>query len=219
MSVQTDLLGWNLEFFYWTEHAHQPGVPKNHQREVKYVKYMQVMKMYARSESIRLLIKSRLRIRRGSGLACIWYIGTLTNETPTWNQLSFSLVWLSSLWGSLCCNKFLIAKAPVFFYLSFYLYIAMLMLICRKCSWLMSDFNQGWKSWDALPNLGDHWKCYLNFNNGGKKKQTSQLYRPSLPPSEFSGRCKGQLSLPFKAKSMKTFPFWNQSLKRRWNDI
>lgn len=192
MSVQTDLLGWNLDFFliYWTEHAHQPGVPKNHQREVKYVKYMQVMKMYARSESIRLLIKSRLRIRRGSGLACIWYIGTLTNETPTWNQLSFSLVWLSSLWGSLCCNKFLIAKAPVFFYLSFYLYIAMLMLICRKCSWLMSDFNQGWKSWDALPNLGDHWKCYLNFNNGKKKSKRHNYTGRLFPRVNFLGDVK-----------------------------
>lgn len=84
--------------------------------------YAQVMKMYASLESVRQLINSRLHLRKGSRLACIWCIGTLTNGIPTWNQLSFSLVWLSSLWGSLCSNKFLIARAPVFLSLFLSLY-------------------------------------------------------------------------------------------------
>lgn len=100
----------------------QPERERESQKEVKYVKYMQVMKMHASSESVRQLIKSRLCLRRGSRLAYIWYSGTLTNGISTWNQLSFSVVWLSSLWGSLCSNKFLIARAPVFLSLFLSLY-------------------------------------------------------------------------------------------------
>lgn len=108
----------------------------------KYVKYMQALKMYASSESARQLINSRLCLRRSGRLAYIWYNGTLTNEISTWNQLCSSQVWLSSLWGSLCSNKFLIAKASLFISIFLSLYCNV-MLICRKCSWLTSDFNQG----------------------------------------------------------------------------
>lgn len=54
----------------------------------------------------------------------------------------------------------------------------------------MSDFNQGWKSWDALPNLGDHWKCYLNFNNGKKKSKRHNYTGRLFPRVNFLGDVK-----------------------------
>lgn len=120
------LLGGNLDsaliifILLNRTHSWEPGAPQSEQKRVvesgaEYVKHMQVMKMYDSSESVRQLINSRLRLRRGGRLAHIWYTGTLTNGIATWNQLSLSLVGLSSLWGSLCSNKSLIARAPVFF--------------------------------------------------------------------------------------------------------
>lgn len=83
--------------------------------------------MYASPESNRQLINSRLHLSKGSRLAYIWCTGALTRGIPTWNQLGLSLVRMSSLWGSLCCNRFLISGTLVFLSL---LFISILQCSC-----------------------------------------------------------------------------------------